>query len=311
MNEKKVEEPIDISVNEELDGSATVELPEELAPQNEQEVKGNDDDHHPDDTAEVRSQKNKRKQKRDLAKAVTSEKELQLNLLKKQNEDLMARIYNIEKKTLSHDIARIEKAIEDQETRVNYAKMKMSEAMSAGDGDTYSQAQEIWLEAKNQVSNLKNLRDQTSRIAVAPPPAPSVDPRLQRHANEWMERNPWYDHNANDTDTKIAKIVDEELVSEGWDPTTKDFWDELDNRLSKRIYHRYNENIDVKPSSKGPRSVVTSSGRESINGSSNRGTFTLSPEQVKAIKDAGMWDNPKMRAKMIHRYAEYARNNQY
>jgi len=309
--EKTVEEPIDINVNEELDGSATVELPEGLAPEgdsNEPEVKANEDDHHDDDPSESKVQRNRRKQKRELAKAVSSEKELQLNLLRKQNEELMARLAVVEKKTHNADLARLDKAIEDQETRINYAKIKMAEAMSAGDGETYNQAQEIWFDARNQVANLKSSKEQVARPQ---PQNTAPDPRLQRHANEWMERNPWFNQNGGDLDSRIAKMVDEELTKEGWDPKSEDYWDELDNRLSKRINHRYNETMDVKPSSKGPRSVVTSSGRESVNGSSNRNTFTLKPEQVRAMKDAGMWDDPQKRAKMIKTYAQYARNSQY
>jgi hypothetical protein len=310
--EKKIEEPIDLNVNEELDGSATVELPEDLAPSDEhedkQEVKASEDDHHDDDPSESKVQRNRRKQKRELAKAVSSEKELQLNLLRKQNEELMARLAVVEKKTYHADLARIDKAIEDQETRINYAKIKMAEAMSAGDGETYNQAQEIWFDARNQVAVLKNTKDQAARPQ---PQNIAPDPRLQRHATEWMERNPWFRQEGSDLDSRIARLVDEELTKEGWDPKSEDYWDELDNRLSKRINHRYNEPMDVKPSSKGPRSVVTSSGRESINGNSNRSTFTLQPEQVRAMKDAGMWDDPVKRAKMIKRYAMSARNNQY
>ena len=309
--DKQVEEPIDLKVNEELDGSATVDLPDNMVAedtQDEPEVKVQQEDDVQEDPNETRVQRNRRKQKRDIAKAVSSEKELQLNLLRKQNEELMARLSVVERKTHNADLARIEKAIEDQETRVNYAKIKMSEAMSAGDGDTYNQAQEIWLEARNQVSALKNVKEQASRPQVT---NSIPDPRLQKHATEWMERNAWYNPNGSDTDTRIAKIVDEELIKEGWDPTNSDYWEELDNRLSKRINHRYNDNTSVRTVSKGPRSVVTSSGRESVNGNSNRATMTLLPEQVRAIKEAGMWDDPIKRAKIIKRYASQARNNQY
>ena len=309
--DKQVEEPIDLKVNEELDGSATVDLPENMVAedtQDEPEVKVHQEDDVQEDPNETRVQRNRRKQKRDIAKAVSSEKELQLNLLRKQNEELMTRLSVVERKTHNADLARIEKAIEDQETRVNYAKIKMSEAMSAGDGDTYNQAQEIWLEARNQVSALRNVKEQASRPQVT---NSIPDPRLQKHATEWMERNAWYNPNGSDTDTRIAKIVDEELIKEGWDPTNGDYWEELDNRLSKRINHRYNDNTSVRTVSKGPRSVVTSSGRESVNGNSNRATMTLLPEQVRAIKEAGMWDDPIKRAKIIKRYASQARNNQY
>jgi len=34
----------------------------------------------------------------------------------------------------------------------------------------------------------------------------------------------------------------------------------------------------------------------------------LEPEQVRAMKDAGMWDNLEKRNRMIKRYAQEARN---
>ena len=53
---------------------------------------------------------------------------------------------------------------------------------------------------------------------------------------------------------------------------------------------------------------MTGSSRESApRGSGN--SFVLEPEQVRAMKDAGMWDDAQKRAKMIKRYAEAARNN--
>lgn len=56
--------------------------------------------------------------------------------------------------------------------------------------------------------------------------------------------------------------------------------------------------------------MVTSSGRESPASAGGRNTFTLSAEQVRAMKDAGFWDDPEKRARMIKRYAQEARQNQ-
>jgi hypothetical protein len=52
---------------------------------------------------------------------------------------------------------------------------------------------------------------------------------------------------------------------------------------------------------------VTGSGRESQTSRGN--SFVLEPEQVRAMKEAGFWDNPEVRNRMIKRYAEQARNN--
>jgi len=51
---------------------------------------------------------------------------------------------------------------------------------------------------------------------------------------------------------------------------------------------------------------VTSSGRES-SPATKLGEFRLDPERVRAIKEAGMWDDPKQRKRMIDKYVEFDR----
>ena len=308
-----------IVVTEEADGSAVIDLPDSIESPDEQDddrmaaggsADQADDDVVPEDETEYqRARREKRRAKRDLAKKTGVEKDMKLQLLERKNQELMERLSVVERKTHSADLARIDKAIEDQELRLQYAKMKISEAASASDGHAMAEAQEMMYEARRQMEALSNFK----KAAVQPRQTQGnvPDPRLQRLAANWMEKNDWYDPNARDTDSKIAKQIDETLVSEGWDPTSPDYWNELDNRLHKYLPHKYNDSTDVRSSTKRPRSVVTSSGRESVNGSTNRNTFVLKPEQVRAMKDAGFWDDPDKRSKMIKRYAQEARNNSY
>jgi hypothetical protein len=309
-----------IKVTEEADGSAVIDLPDSIESPDEQEddremATGGSADHVDDDvvpedeTEYQRARREKRRAKRDLAKKTGVEKDMKLQHLERKNQELMERLSVVERKTHSADLARIDKAIEDQELRLQYAKMKIAEAASASDGHAMTEAQEMMYEARRQMEALSNFK----KAAVEPRQTQGnvPDPRLQRLAANWMERNDWYDPNARDTDSKIAKQIDETLVQEGWDPTSSDYWNELDNRLHKYLPHKYNDSTDVRSSTKRPRSVVTSSGRESVNGSTNRNTFVLKPEQVRAMKDAGFWDDPEKRSKMIKRYAQEARNNSY
>jgi hypothetical protein len=308
-----------ITVTEEADGSAVIDLPDSIeSPDDQDDDRGMaaggsseaDDDVAPEDETEYqRARREKRRAKRDLAKKTGVEKDMKLQLLERKNQELMERLSVVERKTHSADLARIDKAIEDQELRLQYAKMKIAEAASAADGHAMTEAQEIMYDARRQMEALSNVK----KAAVEPRKAQGnvPDPRLQRLAANWMERNDWYDPNGRDTDSKIAKQIDESLVSEGWNPTESEYWEELDNRLHKYLPHKYNDTTDVRSSTKRPRSVVTSSGRESVNGSTNRNTFVLKPEQVRAMKDAGFWDDPDKRSKMIKRYAQEARNNSY
>jgi len=309
-----------IVVTEEADGSAVIDLPDSIESPDEQEddremASGGSADHADDDVAPEdeteyqRARREKRRAKRDLAKKTGVEKDMKLQHLERKNQELMERLSVVERKTHSADLARIDKAIEDQELRLQYAKMKISEAASASDGHAMAEAQEMMYEARRQMEALSSFK----KSAVEPRQTQGnvPDPRLQRLAANWMEKNDWYDPSGRDTDSKIAKQIDETLVAEGWNPTSQDYWEELDNRLHKYLPHKYNDSTDVRSSTKRPRSVVTSSGRESVNGSTNRNTFVLKPEQVRAMKDAGFWDDPNKRSKMIKRYAQEARNNSY
>ena len=53
-----------------------------------------------------------------------------------------------------------------------------------------------------------------------------------------------------------------------------------------------------------PRPTVAGAGRESGGADSGK-TYRLSSDRVQALKDAGIWDDPKQRAEAIRRFREY------
>jgi len=310
-----------IVIQEEKDGSATIELPnsipspeaqhdddsdeaDERARQKEMVVGGAVDE----DAEALREQKRlKRQRRKEYHKQVSTEKDVKLTLLERQNQQLLERLSVLERKSHGSDLARLDKAIEDQDNRILFAKQKIAEATRNGNGELLTSAQEMWFEARRQAEALANLK----KRAVAPQNQRTIqapDPQLQRHASNWMANNPWYDPNGKDPDSRRALNEDAILAEEGYDPKTAEYWTELDKRLQRVVPHRYTEDADEKPRSR-PRSAVTSSGREFASNNGRGNSFTLSPEQVRAMKDAGMWDDAEKRAKMIRRYALEARNN--
>lgn len=301
-----------IEVTEDADGSAVAELPEGVeAPEAQEgasEAAGDDggDADRPGDSDAVReARRARRRAKKDLVRRTSEEKDQRLQMLQRQNQELQERLSVVERKTHSSDLARLDKAIEDEELRFRYAMQKMQQATTAGDGRAMAEAQEMWYETRRKIEALRNLKQRASQVTQQQQGA--ANPKVTRLANGWMERNDWYDPSANDEDTAIAKVIDRKLTEEGWDPAAEDYWQELDRRLQKRLPHRYTDSNDDSPRRSRPRSVVTGSGRE-FGGGSSRSTFVLSPEQVRAMKDAGMWDDPQARAKMIKRYAQEARS---
>jgi hypothetical protein len=311
---------LELQVQEDADGSAVVQLPEGEGPQNQHDDDDDHDEGHndggnssgdidPEREAIRAARREERHLKKKLTRAKTQESNHLINALKRQNEQMAERLAVLEKRTAGSDLARLDKAIEDAQVKLQWSKMKIKEATEMADGAALADANEAWYEARRQVEAFEALK----RKAVAEPQSQnipqSVDPILKRNASDWMARNDWYDPNGNDMDSEIATRVDKSLVAEGWDPKSPEYWDELDNRLTKYLPHRYNVSNDNRSSSSGrPRSVITSTGREAM--ATTRGNeFRLSPDRVRAIKEAGRWDNIEERNRMIRKYAEYDRMN--
>jgi hypothetical protein len=301
--EPKIKEE-SFEVTEEKDGSVVVELPETIeSPDKEAQADGDED--HPDDTDAVReARRARRRAKKEYIRKSNEEKDQRLQLLQRQNQELMERLAAVERKTHTADLARLDSAISDEESRLEFFRRKMQEATDNSDGTAFTKAQEAWYESRRKVEAMQGIKQRA--VQATNNDAGPANPKLVRLANQWMERNPWYDPNGGDEDSQIAKVVDNKLAAEGWDPTSEEYWDEFDRRLQQRLPSRYTGDQDEQPRRR-PRSVVTGSGRESQTSRGN--SFVLEPEQVRAMKEAGFWDNPEVRNRMIKRYAEQARNN--
>jgi hypothetical protein len=310
----------EIDVQEAQDGSAVVDLPENMMAEmdgDEENVskQANDDDaDHPNDNEELRAAKrNRRRAKKDLIRKTNQEKDVRLVQLQRENEQFKQRLGQLERNTKSEQLVRIDKHLEDTQVRLEYAKMKLAEATQNGDGQAMVEAQTLWQQAQDEARNLSILRNRADQELKQPEPQVNVpDPTVQRLAAQWMRKNNWYNPDATDPDSRIAKKIDEVMSTQGWNASDPDYWDELDSRLQKELPHRYNDsNDDETRTVRRPRNVVGSAGREASAafGGSNRSQFVLSPDRVKAMKEAGAWDNPERKARMIQQFMVFDRNN--
>jgi len=317
---------MEMQLTEADDGSAIVQMPDDEiekpqepdqlaeggAPDNQTEGDDADDglDEDPDREAIRAARREERKLKKQIHREKTKESNHLINALKKQNQQLAERLANLETRTSGAELARVEKVMDDTAVQIEYAKMKMKEAVSSQDGEALVRAQELMYESMRKYESLKNLKENaTKQMSQAPKQNIQLpDPMVQRNAADWMSRNQWYDPAGKDLDSELTQSVDKRLTAEGYDPSTPEYWEELDDRLTKYLPHRYSQSRSDAPPPQRRRSPVTGTGRESA---PTRGgnTFTLSPERVAAIKEMGAWDDPEKRKKMVQRFAEYDRQN--
>ena len=203
-----------MQVDELDDGGAAVMLPEgEENPQAEEKqtqdasaesAQDHDDDHDDepqrqsasDDVDEDREAiRAARREERRLKKQIHREKAKEsgylINALKKQNQELAERLAAVERKTSGAELARVDKAIEDAGVQVEYAKMKMKEAVTSGDGESLTRAQEMWYESKRKLESLESIKQNaTKQMTDQKQNIQAPDPMVQRMAADWMEENP-------------------------------------------------------------------------------------------------------------------------
>ena len=318
----------DVPIKEQEDGSvlAKVGMPDEVDEPEKVEVPAptderTDDEREEDADADAdevddisdderetirEARREERRLKKELKKQRDFSAQNKIKMLERHNADLAERLAKVENTASSYQFAQLDKAIEDEATRVEYAKMKMLQATQANDAAAQVEYLEQLTDAKQRLNQAQHYKKQQLDAAKAPKqnvPNP-ISNEVQENATRWLKKNSWYDPQARDTDSRIAKVVDQELAADGWDPADPEYWEELDSRLTNRLPHRY-----VSKGGSNRRANPTASSRVANTTSQKAGTITLSRERVSAIKDAGAWDDVEKRNKMIRAYAQYDREN--
>lgn len=319
------EKELDIPVKELENGGLEIEFDldkdeeEHENPKNEENDADDQDDHHEDDEKDDETDEDRekireaRREERRLKKDLKRQREIsaknKIQALERRNAELAERLAKVESTATSYQFAQLDKAIEDEATRVEYAKMKMLQAAQAGDAASQVEYLEQLTEAKDRLRQAEHYKKQQLEAAKAPKQnVPNeISTEVQKNATQWLKKNSWYDPQARDTDSRIAKVIDQELAGEGWDPADPEYWDELDSRLSSRLPHRYTAKGGEKKKARtaGP----TSSSRVANESGAKPGSIVLSPERVQAIKDAGAWYDEARRNKMIRAYMAYDKQN--
>jgi hypothetical protein len=317
----------DVPIKEQDDGSvlAHVEAPEEhfdeedkesgkveAADESDEEHNDNESGSEEDEESEEEREKirearrEERRLKKELSKQRTASDKHKISALEKRNEDLARRLAAVENTASSYQFAQIDKAVEDEATRVEYTKMKMLQAAQENDVAAQMEYLEQLTDAKERLRQVQQYKKQQLEAAKAPKQnVPNeMAAEVQKNAERWLGKNSWFDPQARDTDSRIAKVIDQELAADGWDPSDSEYWEELDSRLASRLPHRYTSKGGAAKRSAGP----TASSRVA-NAASKPGTIRISPERVQAIKDAGAWDDINKRNKMIRAYVDYDRAN--
>ena len=253
---------------------------------------------------EKRAQRQNRKFRR---RAAIEHKERELAFLRAENEEFRRRLVNVEKQTSQFNISAVDQKLNEALNEAQLAERIMAKAIEQGQGEDVTKALQIRDQALDRARQLKAAKEQAEKPVAQP--KQGKDPRVAAYAQEWVKSNAWYDPSGKDEDSAIVKVIDQRLAAEGFNPATEDYWVELDNRVARRLPHRYGEESVEKPKAAQKRGGPPVGGKREYAPPSTRKEVYISPDRKQALIDAGVWDNPELRQRYIKRYADYDRNN--
>lgn len=245
-----------------------------------------------------RLEKKERKERRD--KAIDRDK-IELAFLRKRNDELERRVGDIETRAQQTDLSQIDQQLQQAANEVETAERIIAKAVEAGNGEDVTQAMRYRDQALAKAQQLNAYKNQQTQRSQSPRQAP-VDDEVLHFAKEFMEENSWYDPSGKDEDSAIVLAIDGKLSQEGFDPRTEEYWDELHDRVKRRLPEKF------KSARKPVGGPAVGSGREHAPVSTRKEIY-ISPERKAALQEAGVWDDPVLRQRYIKRYAEYDRAN--
>lgn len=275
--------------------------------------RSDDDDGSDDEREAIRERRRQEKQERKMRRdeAIKRDK-LELDFLRKRNDDLERRVSAQEQRAHKLDLSAFDAEIAKASKEAEMADRVIAKAVAVGNGDDVTQAMRYRDQA---LARIQQLNLQKQRAAQQAPQPQQIDDITLTYAKEFIAENPWYDAQGRDEDSAIVIAIDQSLSKDGYDPRSADYWDELRRRAARRLPERFDQKAkrgateDRSESRREPRGgPAVGSGREHAPASTRKEIY-VSPERKQALIEAGVWDDPVLRAKYVKRYAEYDRQN--
>jgi chromosome segregation ATPase len=295
MAEEKDDNQIELDVGdaEETEVELEVEQPEESPI----EVAASDED----DNFEKASNATQKRIDRLTKKMRTAEREREEAIryaqkVQTEAEDLKKRMNSLSDNYVNEYAGRIE-------TQTTAAEQELARAIEMGDTAGVIEAQRKITTLAIENDRAKQAKVQQERYAQqyeaqqqaeVQQPMPAQQPRRpDPKAEDWAERNEWFGQD--EAMTYAVFGIHKKLVeTEGFDPQSDDYYNELDRRMADEFPHKLNNSGE----SRRPAQTVASVSRGKATGRST-GKVRLSKTQVTMAKKLGV---------PLEEYAKYVRN---
>lgn len=297
-NKELLEDDDDIEIVE-MDGQDDDQDDDERLEADHRDSVEDGEDGSEENLRQLRRKRQKQRQKDNMRKT----REENAGLLRELAE-AKERLAALETRNVQTDAQTAEQQYNYALAQVSRAEAELKEAFETGDGDKAIRAQRLRESAIKQANDAEDLKRQLTNPPVNK--GPTLDRKTENLAQQWMAENSWFSPNGTDEDSVIARAIDEawavEARQQGITPASEDYWDELDSRVKRRLGNAAADR-------QRKRGAPPPSGRGETSSTTTKERVFLSPERIKALKDANAWDDPDMRKRYIRRFQEWDKQN--
>jgi hypothetical protein len=199
-------------------------------------------------------------------------------------------------------VERVGEARSRVETQITALKNVIRRAREEGDIDTETEANQrltatIWEQQQLGRQAAPQRVPAQQQVSAQPAQPARQAPRPDVRAEEWAENNKWFGTDVVMTNT-VRGIHVELIKNEGFDPSSDEYYDEIDRRMQDLFPKKFSESAQQTTRSSRPVQTVASATRSSGVNTSARRSIRLKPSEVAMAKKLGV---------PLEKYAQYVK----
>jgi len=200
------------------------------------------------------------------------EREGQIEQMATELDQLRSELVKTQQTTKSYELSSLSSRENELEERIKMAESSYLRAYDDGEKEDLLAAQNMLNDAKTDLKIIQARKaqaehtkkqediDKTKEYKEEQTYQPASEPQkvIDPLAKDWAGRNVWF--GKDEVATAVALAVDQKLKAEGYDPNTKEFYNEIDRQVQQELPHKFNRGAG---NTKKPSQVVAGSSRKS------------------------------------------------
>lgn len=284
----------------------------------------------PDERGDSRWPKRSSAEKNALRRRSRDRDRTELRYLRARNEKVEQQLNGMAKEINTLKTTTVDTKIGQIKSTIKRARETFARASAAGEEAAALEASNLQAQLEDQLDKETKKREEVAKAAVVAPNQDDsgIPPAVQRNVEAWMDRNEWFDPDGKDRMSRMARIIDAEVLNDNFDPNDPEYYREVDRRLRESLpelrkgkgkdedrREGRDEDDDVEDRTerksgkdkdrgsdkpRGPRFRV--GGRERALG---KNEVYVTSERRKALEDMGAWEDPVLRKKYLKSFKKW------